>query len=224
MLVTTIAVLGGAVLLHVLRYVLLIINRGVLLHPLVAGAVTWLGVVASVAAFLTVIGCAVVLTRWLIARRAAAFRHSGRPDPRSGLALRAGCLIPIVNLVWAPLFVIELAVAENRWSRLHRPVLLWSVLWIVSTGVSIFATATSFTNDAQGIADNTVSFIFAYFLAAATVAALAQVVLAFDRKPVERPAQRWLVVPTGSATPAVPDGESAQTVESEPQEPAALAL
>jgi hypothetical protein len=141
-------------------------------------------------------------------------------------ALRAGSLIPIANLLWAPVFVIELAAAEDRLSRLRRPIALWWMLWVVSTAVSAFAATTSFTQDAQGIADNTVSFIFAYFVAAAAVAAIAQVVLAFDRKPVERPALRWLVVPTESDGPAEPrDTESApeiaKRVESERQEPAA---
>jgi hypothetical protein len=223
-LIATITVLGGAALLHVLRYVLLIVNRSVLLHPLIAGAATWLGVLASVGAFLAVIGCAIVLTGWLIGRRAAAFEHRGQPDPRSVWALRSGCLIPLVNLVWAPVFVIELATAEDRMLRLRRLIVLWWVLWVASTAVSVFATATGFTQDAQGIADNTVSFIFAYFLAAAAAAAVAKVVLTFDRKPVERPAHRWVIVPTESAEPAN-DTESAQettqSVESERQEPAA---
>ncbi|MBV8929755.1 MAG: DUF4328 domain-containing protein [Mycobacteriaceae bacterium] len=226
-LITTVTVLGAAALLHVLRYALLIVNRSTLLHPLIAGSVTWLGVVASVGAFLAVIGCAVVLARWLIARRAAAFAHHGRADPRSVWALRAGSLIPFVNLLWAPVFVIELAAVEDRLSGPRRPILLWWVLWVASTAVSVFATATSFTETAQGIADNTVSFIFAYFLAAVTVAAVARVVLAFDRKPVERPAHRWLIVPAdsaeGSDSAREPESarESAETVESERQDPAA---
>jgi hypothetical protein len=221
--ITTVVVLSAAALLHVIRYVLLIVNRSVLLHPLIAGAVTWLGVLASVGAFLAVIGCAVVLTRWLVARRGRAFEYRRQSDPRSVWALRAGSLIPLVNLVWAPVFVMELAAAEDRLPRLRRHIVLWWVLWVASTAVSVFATATSFTQDAQGIADNTVSFIFAYFLAAATVAAVGRVVLAFDRKPVERPAHRWLAVPTEVPGPAVAESpdETEQTVESERQEPAA---
>jgi hypothetical protein len=164
------------------------------------------------------------LTNWLIARRAAAFAHYGREEPRSLWALRLGCLVPLVNLVWAPVYVIELGGVEDRLNWLRRPIVAWWAVWVVSTVVSVFSIATSFTQDAQGIADNTVSFIFAYFLAAAAVAAVGQVVLTFDRKPVERPAHRWLIVPTESAEPA-DDTESAQetadSIESERQEPAA---
>lgn len=227
-LITTFAVLATAALLHLIRYVLLMVNRSTLLHPLIAGAVTWLGVLASVGAFVSVIGCAVVLTRWLIARRAAAYHHRGQPDPRPRWALRGGCLIPLLNLVWAPVFVLELAVAEERPSQLRRPIVAWWVIFMASTAMSLFATATAFTDSAQAIANNTVSFIVAYLLAAAAVAAAGQVVLAFERTPVERPAHRWLVLPVelsderAEASPAdESDGESALGVEPERQDPAA---
>lgn len=224
---TTVAVLGVAALLHFVRYVLLIVNRSVLLNPIVAGAATWLAVLASVAALFSVIGCAYVLTDWLIARRAAAFEHRHQPDPRPGWALRAGCLVPIVNLAWAPVFVLELAVAEDRLARLRRQIWTWWGLFIASTAVSVFATATSFTTDAQGIADNTVSFTVAYLLAMATVVAAAQLVFAVERAPVERPVHRWVVV-AGEPEPQLeleqePEKapETPAEVEREGQEPAA---
>ena len=62
--------------------------------------------------------------------------------------------------------------------------------------------------------------VFAYLLAAVTVAAAARVFEAFVRKPVERPAHRWVV-----ATSGLPDRPMATTsagpVELEGQEPAA---
>ena len=225
-LITMMVVLAVAAALHLLRYMLLIINRSTLLPPLLAAVVTWLGVLASVGAVIGIIGTAVVLTRWLIARRAAAFERRGGPDPRSAWALRAGCLIPFVNLAWAPVLVMELADAEDQLPRLQRPIVVWWVIWLASTVVSVFASATSFTQDAQGIANNTVSFIVAYLLALAAVVAAAQVILAFERKPVERPAHRWLMVPVESADKSSEPtdecaAESAATVESERQEPAA---
>jgi Domain of unknown function (DUF4328) len=221
-LTTMCTVLAAAIVLHALRYLLLIINRTTLLQPLLAGLVTWLCVLASVGAVIAVIGTAVVLTRWLIARRAAAFARRGWPDPRSVWALRAGCLIPFVNLLWAPVFVIELSDAEDQHARLHRPIMVWWGVWLASTAVSVFASATAFTQDAQGIANNTVSFIVAYLFALATVVATAQVVFAFERKPVERPAHRWVMVPVEPAGgPDESAAESAAPVESERQEPAA---
>ena len=74
----TVLVLAITALVYVLRYVLLVVNRNTLLNSVVAGAADWLGVAASVAAILALIGCVAVLIRWLIARRAAAFSHYAR--------------------------------------------------------------------------------------------------------------------------------------------------
>jgi hypothetical protein len=86
--------LGAAALVHLVRYLLLVINRNTLLNWVVADAAALLSVLASLAAIVAVMNCAVVLTRWLIARRAAAFEHAGRPESRSCRALWAGTLLP----------------------------------------------------------------------------------------------------------------------------------
>jgi hypothetical protein len=216
-LIATMVVLAIAALVHVVRYVLLIVNRTTLLAPVVAWAATWFGVVVSVAAFFMVFASAVLLTNWLIARRAAAFKHIGRADPRRLGALRAGCLVPVVNLTWAPVYVIELATAEDRFGRLSRPIVVWWIVWVLSTAVSVFAIATSFTTDVQGIADNTVTTTVAYLFGLAALILAARVVLGFERNPVERQAKRWVIV----ADEDQPERESALPVESEGQNPAA---
>jgi hypothetical protein len=91
--VTTVA-LGVAALVHLVRYLLLVINRNTLLNWLVADAAALVSVLASLAAIAAVMTYAAVLTRWLIARRAAAFAHWGRPETRSRWALRLGMLLP----------------------------------------------------------------------------------------------------------------------------------
>ena len=212
--------LAGAAVVHAVRYILLVINRNTLLHPVVAGAALWLGVIASVVALAAVIGCAIVLTRWLIARRAAVYAHYRRDDPRRPGALWAGCLVPLVNLAWAPVLVIETAIIEGVYSRLRKPITVWWLLWVLSTVLSIFAIATSFTTDAQGIADNTVTTMLAYLLAFAVVFALTRVYEGFVRKPVDRPAHRWVVVGSEQAADP-PTPESPAAVEPEDQEPAA---
>src|SRR6185312_9989735 len=156
---------------------------------------------------------------WLIARRAAAFKHHGMPDQRSVRALRAGCLIPLVNLFWAPVYVIELATVEEHHDRLQRPIVQWWLVWIFSNAVSFFAIFTSFATDSQGIANNTAWMVFAYLFAAATVAAVARVFEGFELKPIERPAHRWVVV--GADGHARTSDGSAGTVELDGQEPAA---
>jgi Domain of unknown function (DUF4328) len=227
-LLVTMVVLGVAALVHVLRYALLIVNRSVLLNKAVAFAATWLGVLVSVVALFMVVGSLVVLTNWLIERRAAAFAHHQRSDPRPVWALRAGCLVPLVNLFWAPVFVIELANVEERLSWLRRPIVVWWIVWLVSTAVSIFSIATSFTQDPQGIADNTVATIIAYLFALAALLLAMKVFLGFERQPVERPSKRWVMVRDDGANTASsaekqpePEPERAAPVESEGQNPAA---
>jgi hypothetical protein len=185
------------------RYLLLVINRETLLPGLVANGALWSGAIVSVAAIIAVIFAGVVLTRWLIARRAGVFAHQGRDETRSARALWAGCLVPVANLFWAPVFLIELAKAEGLHSRLRQQITVWWVLWALSTVAAVFATATSFTTDAQGIADNTVTVTLTYLIALATVIALLRVYDGFVRKPVDRPAHRWIVVGGEQPAPAV---------------------
>ncbi|MCX2933474.1 DUF4328 domain-containing protein [Mycobacterium sp. CVI_P3] len=218
-MLSAVTIFGLAAAIHIVRYVLLLINRTSLLPPLVAGAALLLGVLVSLAAIVAVILTAVVTTSWLIARRTAVYQHLGQEDPRPAWALWAGCLVPIVNLVWAPVYVIELAHAEQTQSRLRGPITAWWMAWILSTAVSLFAIATSFTTKPQGIADNTVTVIVAYLLGAAVLVLLWQVFDAFVRKPVERPLHRWVMLGVGQSEPAKSDSPSA--VEPDQQEPAA---
>jgi Domain of unknown function (DUF4328) len=223
-LIATMAVFGVAAFLHLVRYGLLIINRGTLLNPWVAGGATWLGVGASVLAIFTIVASAVVLTNWLIGRRAAAYAYRGQPDPRPLWALRAGCLVPIVNLAWAPVFVIELAGVEERFTWLRRPIVVWWLVWVASTVVSVFSIATSFATEAQAIADNTVMTTVAYLLALAALLLVMKVFDGFERQPVEKPSKRWVIVPDARVNAEKqPDTESenAASVESEGQNPAA---
>lgn len=220
-LVVAMAVLGAAAFVHLVRYVLLIINRSVLLNPWVAGAATWGGVAVSVIAMFMVVASALMLTNWLIARRSAAFAHRGQEEPRSVWALRAGCLTPVVNLAWAPVYVIELAQVEARLRWLRRPIVVWWGVWVVSTVVSIVSVVTSFTTDPQRIADNTVTTIVAYLLALAALLLALQVFLGFERQPVERPSKRWVMV-ASDGTESVRETTSADAaVEPEGQNPAA---
>ena len=216
-LFVSVLVLGVAALVYVVRYVLLVVNRSTLLNSWVAAGADWLGILASVAAIAAVFTSGVMLIRWLIARRAAVFAHHGLPEPRSTRALWAGCVVPLANLLWAPVYVIELAILEEHYARIRRPIVQWWIAWVASYLVSVFAMVTSFTRDAQGIANNTLTMVFAYLLAALTVAAAARIFEGFERKPVERPAHRWVVVSDDAAPTSGP-------VELEGREAAALGV
>jgi hypothetical protein len=175
--------------------------------------------------------CAVLLTRWLIARRAAAFAHWGMPETRSrwalwagtllppsvamalaimfavvrvltdnsaSWALMAGCVVfsclPLVGMLWALVYVVELAKTEDRYGQLRGVIWEWWLLWLLSTVTSVFASVTSGAQDAQGIANNTLAIMVACLLALIAVLATARLFEGFERKPVERPAHRWVVV------------------------------
>lgn len=223
-IVITMALLGAAALLHVVRYGLLLINRTTLLDPIVAALATWLPVAASVAAFFAVVATALVLTNWLIARRAAAFALVGSPDPRSSRELWAGCLIPFVNLVLAPVFVIELARAEKRTGlRIFSWWITWFFSYALSTASIVTTVLTIFYDGAQRIADNTVITTIAYLVALATLLLVLQVHQGFERQPVDRPSRRWVMVAAGQP-PAGREGaadESVVPVEAEDRNPAA---
>ena len=213
LLVTMIA-FGFAAFVHVVRYALLLINRSVLLDPIVAAAATWGGVAASVLAVFTMIATAVVLTNWLVARRAAAFARLDRPEPRSNTELYAGCLVPVLNLFVAPVFVIELAIIEARARDLRKPIVIWWCVWVASFLVSCFAAFTAlpfYADDAQRVADNTVITAVAYLIALTALLLLNKVFRGFTSSAVEKPIKRWVNVGTESTIP----------VESERQDPAA---
>jgi len=194
------AVFGLAALAHILRYLLLLINRTVLLPPLVANGTLLMGVLVSLAAMVSVIVTAAVMTSWLIGRRAEVFGYLGHDDPRTEWQLWAGCMTPVVNLVWAPIFLIELAHAEQSQARLRGPITMWWIGWIFSTAISAWAIWTSSATDAQGIADNTVTVIIAYLAGLAILLLLWRVFDGFDRKSVQRSLHRWVVVPQDHLT------------------------
>jgi hypothetical protein len=221
LLVTMIA-LAFAVVIHIANYALLLYNRSTLLNPIVAGIATWAGVAASVVAFFAVIATTVVLTNWLIARRAVTYERHEMRDPRPVWQLWLGCLLPFVNLFWAPVFVIELARAEGRLAWLRAPIVVWWCAWLVSFCVSVFSFSTSFTRDAQGIANNTVAIIIAYLAALAALLLTLRMYRGFEHQAVDRPVKRWVLVNADEKpSPQDAESESAPRVESDRDEPAA---
>ena len=198
--------LGLAALVHLLRYLLLMLNRTMLLHPLVAAGANVLAILAELGALAALLGLAIVATRWLICRREAVFAGLGQVEPRSRETLWVGCLVPLVNLFWAPVYVVELARADGRYGRLRRPIAIWWVLWVLSallstavTVISLLAVLHAYADDLQGVADTTMAAVVCYLLAALAVVALRRVFDAFEIKTVDRPTRRWVVVADAGA-------------------------
>ena len=135
----------------------------------------------------------------------------------------AVCCLPLLAAVWALVYVIELARTEDHYTRLRSVIWGWWLLWLLSSATSIFATVTSGAQDYQGIANNTVAMIVAYLLALASVVVTSRLFEGFERKPVERPAHRWVVLDYDSEHQASPadSAESPAAVEMTGAEPAA---
>jgi len=231
MLVVTMVALGVAAFAHVLRYALMLINRSVLLHPLIAGAAVAFGVVASLVALVILGITVVILIRWLIARRAAAYAALGQTDPHPAGQVWILTLLPGINVLFTPVYVIELATVEGRLTRLRRPIVVWWIVWALSGFVALWSVistvvVTFFANSTQNLADNNVTVAVGYLLALATVVLMSRVYLGFEGTPTEQSTRRWVVVgngPSGPAQPVVADDEpeSAVPVEAQGQNPAA---
>lgn len=205
-LMSTMIIFGLAALAHVVRYGLLLVNRSTLLNPILAFAATWGTVVVSVLALFAMYFMLCALAYWLIARRAAAFARIEQPETRAKWEIYCGCLIPVVNLFFAPVLVTELARIERRYRELRGPIVVWWCAWVASTLVSAFAAITALpliTRDVQGAADNTLLTAVAYLLALAAVLLVRRVFQGFESTPVEKAVKRWLVAET--AVPVEPE-------------------
>ncbi|MGV0810375.1 DUF4328 domain-containing protein [Mycolicibacterium boenickei] len=239
MLAAAMVVLGVAAFAHVVRYVLLLINRSVLLHPLIAIGGSLIGALASLLAIVVVILAVVTLVRWLVARRAVRYAEHGEVDPRGSRSLWLCSLVPGVNLVMTPVFVWELAALEGRLSHLRRPIVVWWVVWVLSAVVAVASMVstvyvTFFAGTPQQIADNTVTAIVGYLLALTTFLLTAKVFTGFvgSGTTAQQSVRRWVVVESQTPEPTTAEPadvsrnredspESAVPVESQGQNPAA---
>jgi hypothetical protein len=240
---TILLIAGGVFFLaaaaHALRYLLLLINRSTLLPPFIAIGSLITGIFVSLVALVAVAAVAIASTSWLIGRRAEVFAQHGQHDPRPQWMLWAGCLIPPVNLVLAPLFVIELAQAERSRERQNIPVLLWTIAWMIAALICGWATWTSLhAVEAQAVADNTITMVIAYLAGLAVLALLWRVLAGFTgpASVIARPTHRWVVVaadadagagpvdapPVDEQSPELMDvDEESSAIESRDREPAA---
>lgn len=220
-LVAAVVVFFLAASVHALRYLLLLINRTMLLPPFIAIGSLLTGIFVTLAALVAVAAVAVTLTSWLIGRRAEAFARHGQEDPRPTWMLWAGCLVPPVNFFLAPLFVIELAQAERSRERQNVPVLMWSIAWIVAALICGWATWTGLrASEPQAVADNTVTTIIAYLAGLAVLALLWRVLTGFigSNIVVARPTHRWVVVASDAVAPTPEPQTEAAEWDGEPME------
>ena len=86
-------VLLGAAAAYLLRYLLMILNRTVLIYPFVALGTNLLAVLGAVLSLVALLALTLVLTGWLVHRRELSYASRGEKDPRSRPELWAGCVV-----------------------------------------------------------------------------------------------------------------------------------
>ncbi|WP_019201366.1 DUF4328 domain-containing protein [Tsukamurella sp. 1534] len=205
----TAIVLALAALAEAFAYVLLMVNR--------AGPVSvYLALIADTSVFalgylavLTTIAAYVVAALWLRESRAEAYAALDTAEPRPAWQLWVYCVVPVVNLVAAPVLLLELVRAQDR-ARHHEPgmsgprerdvrlefIRRWWVAWvaltIVAVGCVLYSTA---SGGLQHSADATAYTGVTYLLGAAFLEGTLWLVRRIDHGPAgatkgER--TRWL--------------------------------
>lgn len=142
----TASVLAAAAQLS--AYVLLLINRS---RPVPGWSVNVVALgnwVTALLVALLVIVAAAALAGWLIDQRARAYAAVGTRDPHPAWRLLIATLVPVVNLVWAPVLVLELLAVQRRAhpdaaprDRRTAAIRSWWMGWLILTGLALGSTA-----------------------------------------------------------------------------------
>lgn len=190
-------------------YVLLMVNRAgpvsVYLALFADASVFALGYLAV----LSTIGAYVVAILWLRGARAAAYAEVDTVEPRPAWQFWVYCMMPVVNLVAAPVLLMELVRAQDRahhhapgMSGEHAPDVrlefirrwwaAWVALTIVTVGCVLYSTA---AGGLQHSADATAFTGVTYLLGAAFTVGTMWLVRRIDEGPTratEGDGTRWL--------------------------------
>lgn len=198
--------LAASALVHLVRYLLLVVNRDRPLPEFLIVASDWLTIFVGVVAFLGFVLASLAFMRWVLELRADTYAAAGLVDPRRPGWVAALAGLPLVNLIGAPLVVQEVAVhrvgqdpaldADLVGRRLRK---LW-VAWVVvnvAAGAAIIARLVAWRSDSLQTGANAMVMVI---VSAAVSAAFAfwmarRVRTLFDAAaaaPV--PTSRWVAV------------------------------
>lgn len=162
---------GFAALVHLTRYILVSVNRTVVVPSWIDRSTTWLVVFAGACAGLATLVAVLALARWIIAVRADAYLELGRLDPRPWWQTWPAVVLPVVNLIGPAWLIYEAkgldADTETSARTRRRMVRLW-VAWLVVNVVAAVAIAYRYLGDSiQGQADGLFWVIVSAALSAA---------------------------------------------------------
>lgn len=108
-LLATAALFGLSALAELGRYLMLLHSRTQLTSSIVLLISDLAVLLTAGLALLSALLAALAATGWLIRRRRAAYAALGQSDSRPVWVVLVGCLLPVVNLLWAGVYLTELA-------------------------------------------------------------------------------------------------------------------
>ncbi|WP_148281134.1 DUF4328 domain-containing protein [Gordonia sp. KTR9] len=205
-LVLTGSALTASALVHLVRYILLVVNRDRPLPEFLIVASDWLTVFVGVVAFLGFVLATLAFMRWVLELRADTYASAGLADPRRPGWVAALSGLPLINLIGAPLVLQEVAThrvgqdpsldADLVGRRLRKLWVAW-VLVNVAAAAAIVARLVAWRSDslqtganalAMVIVSAAISAAFAFWMAR-RVRTLFE---AAEAAPV--PTRRWVAV------------------------------
>ena len=202
LLVWTASIFALSAVAELSRYGLLLWNRTRLIHPALLFCSDALVFVAAVLAAVLALITAVAVLGWLIETRRVAYERGGRTDPRKVRWLTAGCLIPVVNLLWPGVFLTEI-VTDQTDPRALRAIRIWWAAWVfgglLAAAALWWRTADSLQAKADGVLFTAFTDLFAAAVAVLTLWVIHSIE-GHDLRGRSRLARRWLV----AVDPAVP--------------------
>ncbi|WP_084524988.1 DUF4328 domain-containing protein [Nocardia vaccinii] len=202
-LLTTTAVLFAlAAAAEFARYLLLMRNRTRLIEPIVVYLSDWSVRVFAVLALVFALVTAVALVGWLIEARRRAYAADGQRDPRGMWALLLGCVVPVVNLLWPGVFLIELARRHDD-PRVLQTVRIWWSVWVINGVMAVVALGFRSADTLQAQANGVIFTVYTDLVATAVTVLSLWVVRSCEGQDLRgrrRSARRW--VATGG--PVVP--------------------
>ncbi|MGC5257960.1 DUF4328 domain-containing protein [Gordonia sp. DT218] len=194
--------LGLAAVVHLLRYILLVVNRSVPVAGWTDRASAFLAIFGGLVAFGVFVYATVVFTRWITALRDDAYRRHDLRDPRPRWQIALLAAVPLVNVAGAAVLLHEVArmrddlEPERTRRRLTKLWVAWAivnVLALIAVITRVVATASgSIQTSANGLAavviSSAVSGVFAWWLGTRLMAIFG----APQDEPL--PSRRWVAV------------------------------